>query len=48
MQSLRLHKCVSDKTAAGQVINLMSNDVSRFDMFFQFINFMWITPIQVS
>ncbi|XP_011505751.1 PREDICTED: probable multidrug resistance-associated protein lethal(2)03659 [Ceratosolen solmsi marchali] len=46
-KTLRLHKSILDQTAAGQVINLMSNDVSRFDMFFQFINFMWITPIQV-
>lgn len=29
------------------VVNLLSNDVSRFDLLFQFLNFVWITPIQV-
>ena len=45
---LRLSKSVLDKAAAGQVINLMSNDVSRFDKFFQFLNYVWVTPFQVS
>ncbi|XP_014206367.1 multidrug resistance-associated protein 4-like [Copidosoma floridanum] len=46
-KSLRLKKSILDKTAAGQVVNLMSNDVSRFDMLFQYLNFVWITPIQI-
>ncbi|KAJ8684206.1 hypothetical protein QAD02_019998, partial [Eretmocerus hayati] len=45
-KTLRLNKSVLDQTAAGQVVNLMSNDVSRFDTLFQFFNMVWITPIQ--
>ncbi|OXU22329.1 hypothetical protein TSAR_007649, partial [Trichomalopsis sarcophagae] len=46
-KTLRLNKSVLDQTAAGQVVNLMSNDVSRFDQFFMFFNNVWITPIQI-
>lgn len=28
------------------MVNLMSNDVSRFDMVFLFLHFIWIMPIQ--
>jgi len=32
----------------GQVVNLLSNDVSRFDMVLGHIHFMWVTPIQLG
>lgn len=35
------------KTEPGQVINLMSNDVSRFDLVSQFLNFLWVMPFVV-
>ncbi|CAG9858693.1 unnamed protein product [Phyllotreta striolata] len=36
-----------DKTASGQVINLLSNDVSRFDFVAVFIHAIWVMPIQL-
>jgi len=45
-QILRLSKSAQGKTAAGQVVNLLSNDVNRFDFVTLFLHFVWITPIQ--
>ncbi|XP_011149209.1 multidrug resistance-associated protein 4-like [Harpegnathos saltator] len=44
---LRLSKTSLSQTGTGQVINLLSNDVLRFDQLSLFLNFMWIMPIQV-
>ncbi|CAH1638630.1 unnamed protein product [Spodoptera littoralis] len=44
---LRLNRAGLNNTEAGQVINLMSNDVNRFDLVTLFLNFIWITPIVV-
>ncbi|CAD6227313.1 GSCOCT00011969001.2-RA-CDS [Cotesia congregata] len=46
-KSLKLSKPALDKTPPGQIINLLSNDVSRFDLIPMFINFLWITPLQI-
>ncbi|CAK1599824.1 unnamed protein product [Parnassius mnemosyne] len=35
------------KTEPGQVINLMSNDVHRFDVAAQFLHYLWVMPIVV-
>ncbi|XP_012261830.2 ATP-binding cassette sub-family C member 4-like [Athalia rosae] len=43
---LRLSKSVSDQTASGQIVNLLSNDVSRFEQVFMYLHFVWIMPIQ--
>lgn len=34
------------ETTAGQVVNLMSNDVSRFDVAVIFLHYLWIGPIE--
>lgn len=35
------------QTAAGQVVNLLSNDVSRFDQTALNLHYIWIMPIQL-
>lgn len=35
------------ETTAGKVVNLMSNDLQRFDLTFMFFHYIWIIPIQV-
>ncbi|KAJ8716035.1 hypothetical protein PYW08_013320 [Mythimna loreyi] len=44
---LKLNRTGLSKTEPGQVINLMSNDVNRFDLVTLFLNYLWITPIVV-
>lgn len=44
---LRLSKTALGQTTTGQMVNLMSNDVVRFDLIFLFLHFIWLTPIQV-
>lgn len=41
-----MNKASSSQTAAGQIINLLSNDVARFDMVPAFLHYIWIMPIQ--
>ncbi|XP_046412545.1 ATP-binding cassette sub-family C member 4 isoform X1 [Neodiprion fabricii] len=43
---LRLSRCASNKTASGQVVNLLSNDVARFDTVGMFLHYIWVLPIQ--
>ncbi|XP_049947426.1 ATP-binding cassette sub-family C member 4-like [Schistocerca serialis cubense] len=44
-KSLRLSRTAMGETAAGQVVNLLSNDVSRFDLLSVFMHTMWVAPI---
>ncbi|CAG9783009.1 unnamed protein product [Diatraea saccharalis] len=44
---LKLDRIGMSKTETGQVINLMSNDVNRFDMVALFLNYLWVMPIVV-
>ncbi|KAJ8871218.1 hypothetical protein PR048_027524 [Dryococelus australis] len=44
---MRLSKTSSGQTTTGHLVNLMSNDVNRFDLGTQFMNYLWIGPIQV-
>ncbi|XP_025264055.1 multidrug resistance-associated protein 4 [Camponotus floridanus] len=41
---LRLSK--SSTTTPGQIINLLSNDMARFDQLFTFLHYIWILPVQ--
>ncbi|XP_046619154.1 ATP-binding cassette subfamily C member 4-like isoform X1 [Neodiprion virginianus] len=45
---LRLNQAAVNNTAAGQVSNLISNDVARFDIVPLYFHHLWIMPIQVS
>lgn len=47
LQSLRLSAVSASKTGSGYLINLLSNDVGRFDMGFIFAHYIWILPFQV-
>ena len=33
------------KTDIGQMINLCSNDVNRFDLLFVYLHFLWVGPL---
>ncbi|CAL7941694.1 unnamed protein product [Xylocopa violacea] len=44
---LRLSKVALNQITSGQVVNILSNDVSRFDEMCYYLNFIWITPIQI-
>lgn len=43
---LKLNKASLEQTAAGQVVNLLSNDVQRFDFASIYLHYIWIMPIQ--
>ncbi|KAJ8946513.1 hypothetical protein NQ318_004648 [Aromia moschata] len=44
---LRLSQGSLNTIAAGKVVNLLSNDVDRFDLAAGFLHFIWVMPIQV-
>lgn len=44
---LKLNKQSLGETAAGKVVNLLANDVSRFDFVTIALHYFWIAPIQV-
>ncbi|XP_072762869.1 ATP-binding cassette sub-family C member 4 [Anoplolepis gracilipes] len=44
---LRLSQISLTQTGAGQIVNLLSNDVNRFDLLTVFLNYIWIMPIQI-
>ncbi|XP_054155290.1 ATP-binding cassette subfamily C member 4-like [Oppia nitens] len=45
-KSLRLSQASLGKTTIGQIVNMMSNDVNRFDEFSTFICYIILAPIQ--
>ncbi|XP_047107183.1 ATP-binding cassette sub-family C member 4-like [Schistocerca piceifrons] len=45
---LRINKQSMDVTATGQVINLMSNDVARFDVASLYANWLWMAFLQLA
>ncbi|XP_046984857.1 ATP-binding cassette sub-family C member 4-like isoform X1 [Schistocerca americana] len=44
---LRLNRQELDQAATGQILNLMTNDVSRFDQALQFGHWIWLSVLQV-
>ncbi|CAH1987634.1 unnamed protein product [Acanthoscelides obtectus] len=45
-KSLKLSKTALRDTTAGQVVNLLSNDVNRFDVAVLFAHQLWVGPIE--
>lgn len=45
-KALRLSRAAVDQTAVGQIVNIMSNDVNRFDEFTLFSSYLLVAPIQ--
>ncbi|XP_050594410.1 ATP-binding cassette sub-family C member 4-like isoform X2 [Bombus affinis] len=43
---LRLSRSSTNVTTPGQIINIMSNDVARFEQLFIALHYIWILPIQ--
>ncbi|XP_014208079.1 multidrug resistance-associated protein 4-like [Copidosoma floridanum] len=42
---VRLSSSSVSSSSAGQVINLLSNDVARFDQLFMYLHYVWMTPL---
>ncbi|CAH1248177.1 ABCC4 [Branchiostoma lanceolatum] len=46
-KALKLNNSALMKSNTGQIVNLMSNDVNRFDQGFMFFNYLWIGPLEI-
>lgn len=44
-KALRLSQTALGETAVGKIVNLLSNDVNRFDLVSMFIHSMWTAPL---
>lgn len=45
-KALKLSKSALAETTIGQMVNLLSNDVSRFNSATQHVNYLWISPLE--
>lgn len=45
---MKLSRNALNKATVGQMVNLLSNDLSRFDRGFILAHFAWIGPVQVT
>ncbi|XP_022093078.1 multidrug resistance-associated protein 4-like isoform X2 [Acanthaster planci] len=47
-KALKLSNVALGETAVGQLVNILSNDVNKFDQVFLFLTYLWIAPIQLT
>lgn len=47
-KTLKLSRTALASTTIGQLVNLLSNDVSKFDQGFLLAHFVWVGPIQTA
>lgn len=47
-KSLKLSKSALVDTTVGQMVNLLSNDVNRFDMSVIHLHNIWVAPVQLA
>ncbi|XP_050352389.1 uncharacterized protein LOC126774816 [Nymphalis io] len=45
---LRMNQLSISEVAAGKLVNILSNDVARFDMAFMFLHYLWLVPLQLA
>ncbi|VEN61103.1 unnamed protein product [Callosobruchus maculatus] len=45
-KALKLNRTALGEVTIGQIINLLSNDVARFDTCFQGLNYIWVGPLE--
>jgi len=45
---LTLSQVTISQISIGHVVNLASNDVQRFDLAFSFVQYLWITPLNLA
>nr|UEO57357.1 ABCC3 [Conogethes punctiferalis] len=45
---MRMNNNALGDTAAGKVVNILSNDMQRFDLAFLFMHYIWIIPLQLA
>ncbi|XP_038065585.1 multidrug resistance-associated protein 4-like [Patiria miniata] len=46
-KALRLSNLALGETTIGQLVNILSNDVNRFDLAVRFLHYFWIAPLQL-
>nr|XP_032836176.1 multidrug resistance-associated protein 4 [Petromyzon marinus] len=47
-KALRLSTAAMSRTTTGQIVNLLSNDVNRYDQVTVFLHYLWSAPLQTA